>query len=115
MEILTTTPVYSYPTFCGLLFAAAFIIILIGFMIGIFVAAEEKSLIACVIGFSLLTVGAVGMKHTLELRKELKTFKYNKYKVIIDETVNAREFLNHYEILSREGEIFTIKKIEVDE
>ena len=115
MEILATTPVYSYPTFCGLLFAAAFIIILIGFMIGIFVAMEEKSLVACVIGLSLFTIGAIGMKHSLELRQELKTFKYNKYKVTIDETVNAREFLNQYEILSREGEIFTIKEIEVAE
>ena len=115
MEILAITPVYSYPTFCGLFFAAAFIIILVGFMTGIFVAAEEKSLVACVIGLSLLAIGAIGMKHSLELRQELKTFKYNKYKVTIDETVNAREFLDKYEVISREGDIFTIKEIEEDE
>ena len=40
---------------------------------------------------------------------------YNTYKVTLDETISAREFLDKYEILSREGEIFTIKEIEVDE
>lgn len=40
---------------------------------------------------------------------------YTKYAVIIDDSVSAKELLNEYEILSREGEIFTIKEIEVDE
>ena len=40
---------------------------------------------------------------------------YNKYKVTLDENVSAHELLDKYEILSREGEIFTIKEIEVDE
>lgn len=115
MEFLATIPVYGHPFFCDLLFAVAITIALIGFMIGIFIAAEERSGIVCIVGLLIFAIGAVGTKHSLELMNELETFKYNKYKVTIDETVNARDFLNQYEVLSREGEIFTIKEIEVDE
>lgn len=115
MEILTTIPVYSHPFFCSVLLAVAVAMCLIGFMIGIFTAAEVKSWTVCIVGLSLLVIGAVGIKHSSELMNELETFKYNKYKVTIDETLSAKEFLNQYEILSREGEIFTIKEIEVDE
>jgi hypothetical protein len=116
MEILATIPVYSPPSFlCCMLFTVALIIALSGFTAGIFIAIDEKSWITCLVGLSLLVIGIVGIKHSLELRNELKVFKYNEYKVTIDETVNAREFLNQYEVLSREGEIFTIKEIEVDE
>ena len=115
MEILATIPVYSSPFFCDIFLAVAITIALIGFMIGIFIAAEERSGAVCIVGLLMLAIGAVGINHSLELKNELETFKYNKYKVTIDETVNAQEFLNQYEILSREGEIFTIKEIEVDE
>lgn len=115
MEILATVPVYSSPFFCDIFFAVAITITLIGFMIGIFIAAEERSVTVCIVGLLILVIGAVGIKHSSTLMNELETFKYNKYKVTIDETVNAREFLDKYEVLSREGEIFTIKEIEVDE
>ena len=115
MEILATIPVYSHPFFCDMFLAATIIMIMAGLSIGIIVAAEIKSWTICIIGLLFLVIGTVGVKHSLELRNRLETFKYNKYKVIIDETLNAKEFLNQYEILSREGEIFTIREIEVDE
>lgn len=115
MEILATIPVYSHPFFCDMFFAAAVTIALIGFMIGIFIAAEERSWGVCIFGLLILAIGAVGIKHSSELMNELETFKYNKYKVTIDETINAKEFLNQYEVLSREGEIFTIKEKDNDE
>ena len=99
MEILVTIPVYGYPFFCGILFVTAIVIALSGFTAGIIIAIGEKSWITCLVGLSLLVIGIVGVKHSLELRNEAKTFKYNKYKVTIDETVNAREFLNQYEII----------------
>lgn len=115
MEILATIPVYSSPFFCNIFLAVAITIALIGFMVGIVFAVEERSWTVCIVGLLILAIGAVGIKYSSELMNELETFKYNKYKVTIDETVNAREFLDKYEILSREGEIFTIKEIEVDE
>lgn len=84
-------------------------------MIGIVFAAEERSWTVCIVGLLILAIGAIGIKHSSELMNELETFKYNKYKVTIDNSVSAKELLNKYEILSREGEIFTIKEIEVDE
>lgn len=115
MEILATIPVYSSPFFCDIFFAVAVTMALIGFMIGIFIAAEERSWTVCIVGLLIFTIGAIGIKHSLTLMNELETFKYNKYKVIIDDSVSAKELLDEYEILSREGEIFTIKEIEVDE
>ena len=115
MEILATIPVYSSPFFCDIFLAVAITIALIGFTIGIVFAAEERSWTVCIVGLLILAIGIIGINHSLELMNELETFKYNKYKVTLDETISAREFLNQYEILSREGEIFTIKEIEVDE
>ena len=115
MEILATIPVYSSPFFCDIFLAVAITIALIGFMVGIVFAAEERSWAVCIAGLLILAIGAIGIKHSSMLMNELETFKYNKYKVTIDETISARELLNKYEILSREGEIFTIKEIEVDE
>lgn len=115
MEILATIPVYGSPFFCDIFFAVAITIALIGFMIGIFIAAEERSWGVCIVGLLILAIGIIGINHSSELMNELETFKYNKYKVVLDETISARELLDEYEILSREGEIFTIKEIEVDE
>lgn len=36
------------------------------------------------------------------------------YKVSLDDTIGAKEFLNKYEVLSRENEIYIIKEIEND-
>lgn len=36
------------------------------------------------------------------------------YKVSLDDTISAKEFLNKYEVLSRENEIYIIKEIEND-
>ena len=45
------------------------------------------------------------------LRKSFCFHHYN-YQVILDDNITAKELLNDYEIISREGEIFTVKKIE---
>ena len=114
MNILATIPVYTRPLFCDILFSVAITIALIGFTIGVLIAAREKSWIVCIVGLSLLLVGVIGVQHSLRLINELEIFKYNEYKVTIDETVNAKDFLDKYEVISREGEIFTIKEIELD-
>ena len=116
MEILAIVPVYSDPPFLYfILFVVASFIAFSGFVFGIFYAINEKSWIACLVGFSLIIIGLFGASHTTNAMERTSVLNYNTYKVTIDETVNAREFLNQYEILSREGEIFTIKEIEVDE
>ena len=114
MEILATVPVYTHPWVYNLLFAVA-VLFLVGGITSCILAIEMRDWTPAFIGFILITVGGFGIAHTLDAMEKNSVLDYNKYKVTIDETVNARELLDKYEILSREGEIFTIREIEVDE
>ena len=114
MEILAIVPVYTHPWFYNLLFAVA-VLFLVGGIMPCILAMEMRNWISAFIGFILIIVGSFGVAHTLEAIEKTSVLDYNKYKVTIDKTVNAQEFLNQYEVLSREGEIFTIKEIEVNE
>lgn len=114
MEILATIPVYSYPWFYSLFWAIGATMAIIG--IGcILYAIQLRSIITVFIGLALIILGITGAVHANKAIDETSVLDYNKYKVTLDETIGARDFLNQYEILSREGEIFTIKEIEVDE
>jgi hypothetical protein len=67
------------------------------------------------IAWILIILGIIGAIHANKAIDETSVLDYNKYKVTLDENISAHELLDKYEILSREGEIFTIKEIEVDE
>lgn len=114
MEILATIPVYTHPWIYTFLLAAA-IVTIAGGIIAALMSIEVQSFTLSLVGLVLIIVGIVGVVHTNNAIKRTSVFDYNEYKVTIDETVNAQEFLTKYEILSREGKIFTIKEIEVDE
>lgn len=114
MEILTTIPVYTSHWIYKLLLAVA-IVIIGGGVMSCFMAFDVNSYTPALVGLSLIIIGIFGIIFTNNTIEKTKTLNYNEYKVIINETISAREFLDKYEILSREGEIFTIKEIEVDE
>lgn len=114
MEILATIPVYTYPWFYNLLIALAVIFVIMG-IVTIPAFIETHSCFPIFIGLTLIISGIIGITHTNKAIDNTSIFDYNKYKVTIDNSVSAKELLNKYEILSREGEIFTIKEIEVDE
>ena len=76
---------------------------------------ESRSIIPVFIGLVLIVLGITGAVHTSKAIDETSVLDYNKYKVTLDENISAHELLDKYEILSREGEIFTIKEIEVAE
>lgn len=114
MEILATIPVYTYPWFYNLFWAIGTVVIIMG-IVSIASTAEVNSIIPFFIGLVLIISGIIGIIHTDKAIDKVSVFDYNKYKVTIDDSVSAKELLNEYEILSREGEIFTIKEIEVDE
>ena len=42
--------------------------------------------------------------------KSEEVFSHIEYKVIIEDGVELNEFLNHYEILDQDGEIYTVKE-----
>ena len=114
MEILATIPIYTYPWIYKLLLAVA-IVIIGGGVMSCLMAFDVNSYTPALVGLILIVIGLFGASYTTGAMKRTSDLDYNTYKVTLDETINAREFLDKYEILSREGEIFTIKEIEVDE
>ena len=115
MEILATIPVYSHPWIYTFALAFAIAMILSGIIVGLFMSIEHRSWGAFIVGVALVVAGGFGVGHSNEAIERTSYLDYTKYKVIINEELGARELLNEYEILSREGEIFTITEIEVDE
>ena len=111
MEILSTIPIYTHPWIYTLLFGIAIVSVAVGIM-SCAVAFEVRSHIPALVGLVLIIIGLFGVAHTIDAIEKTSVLDYNSYKVTIDETLTAKEFLNQYEILSREGEIFTVKEIE---
>ena len=114
MEILATVPIYTHPWIYNLLLAVAIVIIAGGIM-SCLMTFEVHSCTPALVGLVLIIIGLFGVGHTTNAMERTSVLDYNTYKVTLDETISAREFLDKYEVLSREGEIFTIKEIEVDE
>ena len=114
MEFLATVPIYTHPWIYNLLLAVAVVIVAGGIMSCV-MTFEIQSCTPALVGLVLIIVGLYGVGHTTNAMERTSVLDYNTYKVTIDETISAQELLNKYEILSREGEIFTIKEIEVDE
>ena len=114
MEILATVPIYTHPWIYDL-FLAVTVVIVAGGIMSCLMTTEIHSCTPVLIGLVLIFIGFIGVKHTTNAMERTSVLDYNTYKVTLDETISAQELLNKYEILSREGEIFTIKEIEVDE
>ena len=115
MEILATVPIYNHPWICNLTFVIAMATIIIGIAIGLSMAIEHRSWGAFIVGAALVVTGCFGVIHSSDATERTSYLDYTKYKVTINEEIGARELLDEYEILSREGEIFTIKEKDNDE
>lgn len=115
MEILATIPVYNHPWIYSLTFVIAATTLIVGIGIGLLIAIEHRSWGALIVGVALVVTGGLGISHSSDAIERTSYLDYTKYKVTINEEIGARELLDEYEILSREGEIFTIKEIEVDD
>ena len=114
MEILATVPIYNYPWIYNLLLAVAVVIVAGGIM-SCLTTIEIHSCTPALVGLVLIIVGLFGVGHTTNAMERTSVLDYNTYKVTLDETISAQEFLDKYEVLSREGEIFTIREIEIEE
>ena len=111
MEILSTTPVYTYPWFYDFLLCISIVALIGGIML--FISLNQFfSCIPTLVRLSLIIIGILGIVFTNNTIEKTKTLNYNKYKVTIDETINAKDFLDKYKVISKEGEIFTIKEVE---
>ena len=111
MEILATIPVYTYSWFYDFLLCISAVALMVGIML--FIPSNQFfSCIPTLVGLSLIIIGILGIIFINNTIERTKTLNYNKYKVIINETVSVKDFLDKYEVISKEGEIFTIKEVE---
>ena len=113
MKILATVPIYTHPWIYNLFLAVAVIIIAIGLMFCL-MRFEIHNWTPVLVGLVLIIIGLFGVSHTTNAIERTSVLDYNTYKVTLDETINVKDFLDKYEVLSREGEIFTIREIESD-
>ena len=113
MEILATIPVYTYPWIYKLLLAIAIVIIGVGMMFFL-MRFEIHNWTPVLVGLVLIIIGFFGVSHTTNAMERTSVLDYNTYKVTLNGTISAREFLDKYEIVSKEGEIFTIRETESD-
>ena len=111
MEILATIPVYTYPWFYDFLLCISIVVLIGGVMLFI-LSNQFFSCTPTLVGLSLIIIGILGIIFINNTIERTKTLNYNKYKVIINETVSVKDFLDKYEVISKEGEIFTIKEVE---
>ena len=114
MNILATVPIYTHPWIYNLLLTVAVVIIAVGIM-SCLMAFERHSYTPALVGLVLIIIGLFGISHATNAMERTSVLDYNTYKVTLDETISARELLDKYEVLSREGEIFTIREIELEE
>ena len=111
MNILATIPVYTHSWVYNLLLLVATVIVAVGMMFCL-MRFGIHSWTPVLVGLVLIIIGFFGVSHTTDAMKRTSILDYNTYKVTFDETISAREFLDKYEVLSKEGEIFTVREIE---
>ena len=111
MTILNEIPIYTMSDFYVSRCFICLVLLLVG-AIGtmIFLGCDQETLgIFC----AFLALGSlVGMIIFLIVGNCNQEFHHYNYQVILDDNITAKELLNDYEVISREGEIFTVKEIE---
>ena len=113
MEILATIPVYTHSWIYNLLLLVATVIVAVGMMFCL-MRFEIHSWTPVLVGLILIIIGLFGASHTTNAMERTSVLDYNTYKVTLDETISAKDFLDKYEVISKEGEIFTVREIESD-
>lgn len=114
--ILSEQAVYEVDCLWWLLFLC----IGIGFVIGLIAAITEWSnfgwnanMIWLIIGTTIVGAyfGVIGLVLS---EYETSVVDHIEYKVIVSDEVNFTEFMNKYEVVDKEGLIYTIKEREVE-
>lgn len=111
MNILATIPVYTF-SLKSVLLSIIIAIITIGGLTLFLTSFQASNWFIGLVKLVFIIAGSISILYTINNIERTSILDYNTYKVTLDETISAREFLDKYEILSREGEIFTIREIE---
>lgn len=113
MNILATVPIYTHSWIYNLLLLVATVIVAVGMMFCL-MRFGIHSWTPVLVGLILIIIGLFGASHITNAMERTSVLDYNTYKVTLDETISAKDFLDKYEVISKEGEIFTIREIELD-
>lgn len=111
MTILNEIPIYTMPDFYVTRILICLGLLLVG-AIGavIFLDCELETLgVLCI---SLALGSLIGVVFFTIAGNCNREFHHYNYQIILDDNITAKELLKDYEIISREGEIFTVKEIE---
>lgn len=111
MTILNEIPIYAMPDFYVSRILICLGLLLVG-VIGavIFLDCEQETLgVLCI---SLVIGSFIGAVFFIIAGNCNREFHHYNYQVILDDNITAKELLKDYEIISHEGEIFTVKEIE---
>lgn len=82
--------------------AACFIV----FTVALMIDGDIGAIVASVFAVFMMILGT-GIANVEGMEE---VYDYTEYKVIIDDTVNMNEFMEKYEILDRDGEIYIVKE-----
>ena len=111
MTILNEIPIYMVPDFYVYRTLICFGLLIVGAIgMGIFLGCEQE--IPGVLCASLALGSLIGVVFFLIVGNCNQEFHHYNYQVILDDNITAKELLKDYEVISREGEIFTVKEIE---
>ena len=113
MEILATIPVYTF-SLKSILLSIIIAVIAIGGLTFFLTSFQISNWFIGLVKLIFIIAGTISILYPINNIEKTSTIDYIKYKVVINKTINARDFLDKYEILSRKGEIFTIREIEMD-
>ena len=104
IEILNKTEIMKPTIFVGILFVGLIVGIIL-LLVGVVSDFNVISILGGAISFICIILNAT------PLADEQPTGKY-KYQVLIDETVSMTDFYEKYEVIDKEGQIWTIKEKE---
>ena len=78
------------------------------FLTIIFAIDDDLTAFASAILAIFLIISGTGIANYVGMEV---VYDYTEYKVIVDDTVNMNEFMEKYEILDRDGEIYIVREV----
>ena len=117
VRILAETAIYDTVYSWGFDPLLIFMVICLAFSVYILVGSIiNQELFITLISFILCATCVYGSICVASMANSEEVFSHMEYKVIVEDNVELKDFINHYEILDQEGEIYTVKeKVDINE
>lgn len=102
---------YDFVWNLGTIFCYIVATLFVIFTVALIKDGDIGAIVASVFAIFMIIVGT-GIANVQGMKE---VYDYTEYKVIIDDTVNMNEFMEKYEILGRDGEIYIVKEVAENE